>query len=92
MSKQEKITDADIEAMIDETKAKQQSLPGMPQALRTPMTDAIEHVSTALAKTKERLAELRNQRAEINDEIRVLVDEEKLLASMVATAAKRDKS
>lgn len=61
------------------------TLPGMPEVIidqPSAYEDAFDRVQVALGMTEKRLVELRLARSEINDEIKLLVEEQELLERM----------
>lgn len=80
------LTGVDVDAIVRGTV---QELPGMPPKPTEFFGVAVAEVEKALDRTRGRLAELRAKRAEINDEIRDLVEHEARLESMRGAAQGR---
>ena len=103
MSEDKVLSDSDIQALADEAEqgydasallgvVKPMELPGMPHLQdreARPYEEARDKLALALELTTAGLEDLRGQRAEINAEIKLLVEEEELLTRMLRVARKQ---
>jgi hypothetical protein len=87
------MSESDIQALADQAEADVAALGlvGVPDPEQRPYEMATETISLALDRTRDRLIELRNQKATLAAEIKLLVEETELLDRMWRVANKQAK-